>query len=145
MDSGIELRNFFTGETFLDKEKGDLIFFAPALSLVFAGGLRLLEVSLPEDDDDCDLDLEPDADDEPVYEDDSVVTDGDAALGFPVDFAISFSLSVRLKIESTRERKTNLENSTEQGHRFDPMNTSRDSDKPLSNNNVQRPFHICFS
>jgi hypothetical protein len=33
--------------------------------LFFAGGLRLLDVSLPEDEDDRDLDLEPDADDEP--------------------------------------------------------------------------------
>ena len=56
--------------------------------LVLAGGLRLLDVSLPEDEDDRDLDLEPDADEEPVYEDEPVVTDGDAALGFPVDFAI---------------------------------------------------------
>lgn len=34
--------------------------------LVFAGGLRLPETSLPEEEDDGDLDLEPDADDEPV-------------------------------------------------------------------------------
>jgi hypothetical protein len=60
--------------------------------LGFAGGLRLRDVSLPEDEDDRDLDLEPDADEEPVYEYEPVVTDGDVALGFPVDFAISPTL-----------------------------------------------------
>lgn len=57
--------------------------------LSLAGGLRLLEVSLPEDVEDRDLDLEPDAEEEPVYDDEPVVTDGDAALGFPAGFAIS--------------------------------------------------------
>lgn len=60
--------------------------------LDFAGGLRLLEVSLPEDEDDRDLDREPDADDEPEQEDDPEVTDGDAALDFPPSFAISPNL-----------------------------------------------------
>lgn len=52
--------------------------------LVFAGGLRLLEVSLPEEEDDLDLDL----DDDPEYEDEPVVTDGDAAFGFTAGLAI---------------------------------------------------------
>lgn len=49
-------------------------------------------MSLPEDEDDRDLDLEPDAEEEPVYDDEPVVTDGEVALGFPVDFAISPAL-----------------------------------------------------
>jgi hypothetical protein len=36
--------------------------------------------------------LEPDADEEPVYEYEPVVTDGDFASGFPVDFVISPTL-----------------------------------------------------
>jgi hypothetical protein len=34
--------------------------------LSFAGGLRLLEVSVPEEVEDGDLDLEPEAEEEPV-------------------------------------------------------------------------------
>jgi len=40
-------------------------------------------------EDDRDLDLD---DDEPVYEDEPVVTDGDAAFGFPAGFAIAPAL-----------------------------------------------------
>lgn len=54
------------GEILLGGGEDDLIFFAPETPLVFAGGLRLPETSLPEEEDDGDLDLEPDADDEPV-------------------------------------------------------------------------------
>lgn len=93
MDSGVGVRNFLTGENFLGGGDEDLGFFAPDASLILAGGLRLLEVSLPEDEDDRDLDLEPDAEDEPVYEDEPVVTDGDAAFGFPASFAISPTLA----------------------------------------------------
>lgn len=57
--------------------------------LGFTGGLRLLEVWLPEDEDDRDLDLD---DEEPVYEDEPVVTDGDAAFGFTAGFAIALAL-----------------------------------------------------
>lgn len=57
---------FLAGEILLGGGEDDLIFFAPETPLVFAGGLRLPETSLPEEEDDGDLDLEPDADDEPV-------------------------------------------------------------------------------
>lgn len=54
--------------------------------LTLAGGLRLREVSLPEEEDDRDLDLD---DDDPEYDDEPVVTDGDAAFGFPAGLAIA--------------------------------------------------------
>lgn len=57
------MRNFFGADDFVGGGGDALVFFATSLD--FAGGLRLLEVSLPEDEDDRDLDREPDADDEP--------------------------------------------------------------------------------
>jgi hypothetical protein len=84
------VRCFLTGESFLGGGEDGLLFFAT--SLAFAGGLRLLEVSLPEEEDDLDLDL----DDDPEYEDEPVVTDGDAAFGFTAGLAIvSTSLPFR--------------------------------------------------
>ena len=46
-----------------------------------------MDASLPDEEED--RDLEPDADEEPVYEDEPVETEGDAALGSPVEFTIS--------------------------------------------------------
>lgn len=48
-----------------------------------------MDASLPDEEEDRDLDPEPDADEEPVYEDEPVETEGDAALGSPVEFTIS--------------------------------------------------------
>ena len=66
------------------------------LYLIAAGGLRLLDVSLPEEDDD--LDLEPDPDDDPVYEDDPVVTDGDVGFAAGVAAAATGSFAISTTI-----------------------------------------------
>lgn len=64
--SGVGVRSFLAGETFFIGGEDPLFFFPPGPSLSFAGGLRLLEVSVPEEVEDGDLDLEPEAEEEPV-------------------------------------------------------------------------------